>query len=187
MCRPAGHRGHCVERQADKAADEAEGGAQPVGRDREINGHRPPFQILQREIAAGMGGAEPGVVEPGGVALGGRQDRAALALGAAEMGGGSARGQRLPAALGGGEHVGEDLGELVFGGGRHRAQHGHGAMLGRQARDMDQKAAQQVAGGVVPVRLALEAGAYHSMSARVPARLTTSGWSGSRVSSQFRA
>src|SRR5271170_558670 len=48
-----------------------------------------------------------------------------------------------------------------LGSGQHRAQLGHRTLLGRQSRDMDEKAAQQVAGGVVPVRLALKAGAHH--------------------------
>ena len=42
---------------------------------------------------------------------------------------------------------------------------------GGRPGDMDQKTPQQLAGGVVPVRLALAAGATTSMSASAPARL----------------
>jgi hypothetical protein len=168
VCRPAWDRGHRIEGETDKPADKAERRAQSVGRDRKIDGHRPALQIVQREIASIKRGAEARIVEPGGVALGGREDRAALALGAAQMRSGGARDQGLPAALGGGEHVGEDFGELVFGRGQYRAQFAHRALLGRQSRDMDQKPAQQIAGGVVPMRLALETRAHHQHVGKGP-------------------
>ena len=56
-----------IEGEADKAAHKAEAGAQPIGRDREIDCHRPPLQIAEGKIAAGESAAEARIVEPGGV------------------------------------------------------------------------------------------------------------------------
>src|SRR5271163_1797153 len=60
--RLAGRGDDGIEGEADEAAHEAEAGSEPVGRDREIDGHRPPLQIPRARPKR----AEPWVSRGGG-------------------------------------------------------------------------------------------------------------------------
>ena len=142
-----------VERQADKPAHEPEADAQAVRRDGEIDRHLPPLQIAKTEIRAAEGGAEPGIVEPGGMADDGGEHRAAFPLRPVEVRRGGAR-RHAVAARGIGHHFGQGGGEIVFRGGDDAPQFRHRAAFPGEARDMDQQAAQQFPRGVVPMRVA---------------------------------
>ncbi len=108
------------------------------------------LEIGQGEVRAGQDGAEPGIVQPSGMAHHGGQHRASLALRPVEVASGSAGGDAL-AGLGIGLHGRQGGSQVVGRGGDDAAQLGHGASLDGQTGDVDQQAAQQLAGGVGPV------------------------------------
>ncbi len=121
---PGGHRGDGVEREADEAAHEAQTDTQPVRRDGEIDGHRPALQLRHAEIRAAEGGAEPGIIEPGGVPHDGGENRAALAVRPVQVDRRGPRRQPVP-AFRIGQHVGQGVGEIILGGGDDAAQLRH--------------------------------------------------------------
>jgi hypothetical protein len=153
---PRGRR-DAVQRQADEPAHKAQAGPQAIGRDGEIDRHRLPLEIGQVEIRARQSSAEAGIIQPGRMPHDRGQHRAAFPLRAVEfrpveVRGGGACGDAL-AGFGIGLHCVQGVRQVAFRGGDDAAQLRHRAPIGGQGGDIDQQAAQQLAGGVGPMRV----------------------------------
>lgn len=148
MLRLPRHGGDRIKGQADEPAHEAQAGTQPFRRKGEIDRHLPMLQIPQAEIAPRQGGAEPGIIEPGGVTDGGGEHRAALAFRAVQMRCGGPCRETLT-AFGVCQHIRQYRREIVLRGGQNAAQLGHRAPCRRQGCDVNQQSPQQLARGCV--------------------------------------
>ena len=143
--------------RADEAAHEAQAGAQAIRGEGEIDRHAAALEVSQIEVVPAEGAGEAGVVQPGGMADEGGENRTALFLGTIEIGGGGARDDPV-AAERVGQHVGEHVSPVVFRGGEDGPELAHAATVGRQAGDIDQQTAEEFARCFCPVRVVLGAG-----------------------------